>query len=435
MKRSILFLNCITALCLTMAGCGSRLGREISIDGVDVSGLPLEEARALVEADQGAKLEGYSLILALDGEVLTLTAADLGIRADVEDALSRASELKRWDQGRNLSVAWYPDEESLTRQVELVEDRYRIDPEDAVLQVDFDREEPFSCSPGETGRAVEGAWLKERIGRAVAAKEAARIPVKTQTLPAEVTLQELMEGRQLIASFETSFHDSPYNAKNRVFNIKKAAKLINGITLEPGENFDCNGVLGDRNEENGWREAPGIVNGAYEQEYGGGVCQVSSTLFNAVMMADLTITERHPHSWPMGYVKIGRDATISTGGKNFCFTNSSQNRIYLSAWVDDEEDSLRVSIYGTPLPGGQHIEVASEETGKLEEPKTEILLDETLPAGTEQEVKKARQGRTSKTYKSRYDQEGNLIETVVAYEDVYRTIDGVTYVSADIYYS
>ena len=74
MKRSILFLNCITALCLTMAGCGSRLGREISIDGVDVSGLPLEEARALVEADQGAKLEGYSLILALDGEVLTLTA-------------------------------------------------------------------------------------------------------------------------------------------------------------------------------------------------------------------------------------------------------------------------------------------------------------------------------------------------------------------------
>ena len=71
----------------------------------------------------------------------------------------------------------------------------------------------------------------------------------------------------------------------------------------------------------------------------------------------------------------------------------------------------------------------------MAEPETEILLDETLPAGTEQEVKKARQGRTSKTYKSRYDQEGNLIETVVAYEDVYRTIDGVTYVSADIYYS
>ena len=67
------------------------------------------------------------------------------------------------------------------------------------------------------------------------------------------------------------------------------------------------------------------------------------------MMADLSITERHPHSWPMSYVDIGRDATISTGGKNFCFVNSTGAPLTLSAWVDEDEQTVTDSIYGTPV--------------------------------------------------------------------------------------
>ncbi|MDD6888326.1 MAG: VanW family protein, partial [bacterium] len=226
----------------------------------------------------------------------------------------------------------------------------------------------------------------------------------------------------------------PQNAADRVFNIRKAAAAIDGVILAPDAAFDCNAVLGDRNEENGWRMAAGIRGGQYVQEYGGGVCQVSSTLFNAVMMADLPITERHPHSWPMSYVDIGRDATISTGGKNFCFVNSTGAPLTLSASVDGEGQTVTVALYGTPvLPDGQYITVSSERTGTLPALPDELLLDESLPYGTRVVEREGREGRTARTYKEYHAADGTLLRRELAYEDTYRSISARVYVSTDLY--
>ncbi len=137
----------------------------------------------------------------------------------------------------------------------------------------------------------------------------------------------------------------------------------------------------------------------------------------------------------MSYVGIGRDATISTGGKNFRFKNSTEAPIYLAAFASTNDMTVTVSIYGAPLPDGRTIKITSECTGTMPAPSALIQLDESLPAETRVVERESRQGKTSRTYKNYYDADGNLIDRVVAYEDVYRPIEGLTYVSADLYYS
>lgn len=124
---------------------------------------------------------------------------------------------------------------------------------------------------------------------------------------------------------------------NRVANIKKAVDMIDGQTLKPGELFSYNATVGNSNlPENGWLQAGVIVNGSLVEGYGGGICQVSSTLFNAVDKAGLTIVERHSHSLPIKYVPSGRDATVAYGILDFVFRNSLDHPVKIKAKVYDD---------------------------------------------------------------------------------------------------
>lgn len=145
---------------------------------------------------------------------------------------------------------------------------------------------------------MDAERLADQLKIAVLAERNASIEPYIDTIPAEYTAEHARADTQLITEFSTSFKSATYGKANRVFNIAKAAELIDGTTIAPGEEFDMNAILGPRNAENGWKEATGIRDAVYVQEYGGGVCQVSSTLYNAVLMADLRVTDRTHHSWP-----------------------------------------------------------------------------------------------------------------------------------------
>ena len=205
-------------------------------------------------------------------------------------------------------------------------------------------------------------------------------------------------------------------------------KLIDGTTIAPGEEFDMNAILGPRNAENGWKEATGIRDAVYVQEYGGGVCQVSSTLYNAVLMADLRVTDRTHHSWPLGYVDIGRDATISTGGPNFKFQNTQEVPITIGAQTDKEKKKITISVYGRPLADGVTIQISSKKVETLPEPETEVIVDESLAPGIQQVVREPRRGSVAVTYKEYYDANGNLLHKEQVTKDKYRSIKGITHV-------
>lgn len=213
-----------------------------------------------------------------------------------------------------------------------------------------------------------------------------------------------------------------------MFNIVKAASLIDGLVINPGETFSINAALGPRNGENGWKIATGIKYGTYVQEYGGGVCQVSSTLYNAALMADLEITERYHHSWPLGYIPVGRDATISTGGPDLLITNASPARIFIRAFTDEKEKTVTVRLYGRPLADGVTIRVTSKKTGTLEDLGMEVEVDPALAPGEEKIVRESRVGVSAETYKEYYAADGSLVRTELVSRDKYRSIKGLMYI-------
>ena len=412
----------------------ARFKNDITIDGLNVSGMTVAQARDELQKRASRRLSEEAVTFVLGSETERIPLSDLGVSYDVESALNAAARLRRRDSERALACAVLVDRSVLDARIERYLGKRELAPTDAIVSVDPTQPTPMTYRSEVNGISIDRDALLKSAYAAACGGLAATISVPYAVVPAGVTIATIMEAQSLVAQYQTSFASSSYGASNRVFNIKKAANAINGLVLEPGERFDCNAVLGDRTAQNGWKEAPGIRNGKYENEYGGGVCQVSSTLFNAVMMADLEITERHPHSWPMGYVDIGRDATISTGGKNFCFVNSSGAPLYLFMHVDEENKLLTVSIYGKPLPDGITIEIESEKTGTLESAGEVWMLDETLPFATRVVEREPRDGKTAVTYKVYRAADGSVIDREIVYRDTYRAIDGLVYVSTDLYY-
>ena len=302
--------------------------------------------------------------------------------------------------------------------------------QDAKIQYSDDPTEPITFVSEAAGQRIDEEALQEALATA---NMVSQITVDLQPVEASVTSEELKARYTLLSEFSTSFKGSTLGRKNRVNNMALAASRINGIVLEPGEEFSMNKTILDRTKENGYYLAPAIRNGTYEKEYGGGVCQVSSTLFNAVMMADLTVTERHHHSWPMHYVPIGRDATIATGYKDFKFVNSTEGELVIFAHLDKKAKKVTVRLYGIHSPDFDHIEIVSKRTGSLPAKGTKVRLDESLSAGSRVEERKERRGKTSVTYKDYYDAAGKLIRREKVYEDSYPSIEGLVYVAANLY--
>ena len=307
---------------------------------------------------------------------------------------------------------------------------YGTPAKDAQVQFSDDPLSPIAFVPEEEGQRVDENSLAQAL---VVSGSFTRINVDLLPIEANVSATDLKTRYALVSEFTTSFKGSTLGRKNRVNNMALAVSRINGVVLGPGEEFSMNETILDRTRENGYYLAPAIRNGTYEKEYGGGVCQVSSTLFNAVMMADLTVTERHHHSWPMTYVPIGRDATIATGYKDFRFINSTEGELVIFAHLDQKAKKITVQLYGIHSSDFDHIEIVSKRTGSLPAKGTKTLLDESLSAGSRVEERKERRGKTSVTYKMYYDVNGELIRQKTAYEDSYPSIEGLVYVSSDLY--
>lgn len=141
-----------------------------------------------------------------------------------------------------------------------------------------------------------------------------------------------------IASFTSTLYD---NEENRVFNITKACQSLNGVVIEPGQEFSFNDTIGPMGEENGYLKATGFDSqGKLIQVSAGGMCQVSSTLYNVALLANLEITERHPHSRRVYYVPADKDATVYYGSLDLKFINNTDEKIKITA----ENDSYSVTI-------------------------------------------------------------------------------------------
>jgi vancomycin resistance protein YoaR len=430
---------------LLLCGCSflssdrNSLGEKISIDGIDMSLMDINTARTELFKSQAKRRSEWKCAVTLDGKTVELTGNELPVLFNSDEVFDKAMGVQEWQfldaEQRAYKTVMSLDMKSVEVILERIKKELDVPFKNASSRYAPEADGKFEFKTHTFGKSVDVDKIADMINASMIAGEK-ELLIKAPYDPIKPVYTEEMArfDNTLISSFTTSFEHSPHNAKGRVFNINKAAGIIDGYILNPGEEFDMNAVLGPRTEETGWKQAPGIRYGKYEMEYGGGVCQVSSTLFNSVMMADLKVTERRPHSWPLTYIPIGRDATISTGGPNFKFINTTEAPILISTFVDNKKQTITMEIYGQPLKDGMTIKISSKRTGTIANPGEEIILDNTLSYGTRVEERESRAGRKSITYKEYYDKNGELIDRVIAYEDMYPPIKGLTYVSADIFY-
>ncbi len=175
-----------------------------------------------------------------------------------------------------------------------------------------------------------------------------------------VSGDELKDQYKEISSYET--HTTNVAVRNK--NVSLAADSINGTIVKPGEEFSYNGTVGKRTKEKGYGEAGAYLNGEVVQEIGGGVCQVSTTLYNAVFRAGLKSTERSSHTFAPSYVTPGLDATVSWGGPDYKFVNNSPYPIGIKAHYENR--AVKVSIFGIPiLPEGEEWDLIANKTATL----------------------------------------------------------------------
>ncbi len=189
----------------------------------------------------------------------------------------------------------------------------------------------------QSGKVLDVVSCQELI---MAAPPGAQLELPLLPISPRHSSQELASLTQVVGYYETWVSGSVH----RHNNIRLAAQGISNVLLWPGESFSFNQVVGPRSPERGYMPAPILISGARGTDFGGGVCQVASTLYNAAVNAGLTIEERHPHSKPVGYVPEGRDATVSYPDVDLRFTNSREEPIIIKAGVSGSR--LWVKIMG-----------------------------------------------------------------------------------------
>ena len=221
-----------------------------------------------------------------------------------------------------------------------------------------------------------------------------------------------------------STYTTRYDAGNvsRTTNLSIACSKLNGYVISPGEIFSYNKVLGKRTSENGYKEAAVYVAGGVENGLGGGICQISTTLYNAVVLANLGIEERHNHSYTTTYSEPGRDATVSYGVLDFKFKNTRKYPVKLEAYI--KSGVATVNVYGIKEDPEYNIKIIATTTATIPAPE-EKQEDPNLPEGTEKVITRGTSGARSVTYKYVYSQSGELISKTQLSADTYGTIKRV----------
>lgn len=253
---------------------------------------------------------------------------------------SRADELLRLGKTGNLLSDWITrwkaviygdvvgvvplyDRETLCTKVDELAVKYGQTPKEAMPVIKDDGTVEFI--EGVPYLVFDRPKLVEIVGNALVSEDtdAVEIPVTEEKMPM-LTKERLKNFNTVLGVYTTNFGESP----NRSRNIELAAEAIRGSVVDPGTVFSYNDATGERSPDKGYLEAPVIVNGKPQPGYGG-VCQVSTTLFNAVLLSGMEVTERSPHFSPASYVPIGQDATVSYGDLDFQFINNFKNPVYV----------------------------------------------------------------------------------------------------------
>lgn len=419
-----------------------RIHNGVYIDGIHVGGMTRDEAVAAVSNVPGGAGSAFDIGINVEGYTWAVSSNNVPLYRNIEEVVMQAYAVGRSTStsgvragaitplSQRLSavngvlktpVAFYTvttyDRDAVRAIADSIAEAINREPVNATVAAFDQATKKFTFNSDESGVYVDAdAIYNEVVSRLDSGVYSDTIYVEPQIHLADVTRADLMNSFGLVSSFTTKKTGNT----NRTTNIALSAEAINGTTVLPGETFSFNRATGERTAAKGYKPAAAIAGGETVDEIGGGVCQTSSTLFNAVARANLTITSRKPHAWPSDYVPKGEDATVNWPNLDFKFTNDTDWPIFIVAWCDKSAKTVTVEIYGKSLGDGVTIDLESEVVYKKDPPsETLYVYNPELDYGTEKQTIKARTGYRVDTYKVFY-QNGQEVSRELLHTSEYK---------------
>ena len=420
---------------------GKRFKAGVKLIGVDVSGMTPEEATGLVKNAAEKKLKTVAVTISSGENSWTLDSDAMGMGYDIAEALADGLNFGRgeddntvvitgagegefdakytWDRGKIISAL-----AAMSQSINTEATAAYAEP-----VTDWTQEERFIYHTGEEGITLNEEATADAIEKALGQGEfVCTVDATVNAVLPGGNIDDLKAATSFIASYTTKFsarRDDEVK-QNRKFNIQKAADIINGNTIQPGEEWSFNTVVGPRTYELGWKGANGISGGKeYTIQAGGGICQVSTTLYNALLCANMEIVDRRAHTIPSDYVPVGLDATVDTRGIDFVWKNNTDMPAYIFAKVEKVEGSssrntITVYVYGKPLPEGVTYQSRNEIIEERSRQDEAIYTnDASIPTGYQLERVQGHKYYVAEAYQDKYV-DGKLAESKLLYTDKYK---------------
>ena len=362
----------------------------VKIGSVDVSGMTGSDAKnAVTEYINSLKTATFTLTGAED-KTVEATAEDMGVTADVDSAVEKAQAV-----GKSGSlIRRYKETQDLKKSDVVIDMKLQVDKQKTAnllyangdslnvkaVNMGLKRENGvFTVIDGQDGQEVDYVQSVYAINDFLVEQwdgSNNTIQLVVNDVKPEGSEEELAKVKDVLGTFTTKF---PLNSAGRTQNVTRGCESINGSVVYPGEEFSADAAMRPYTEDNGYALAASYSNGTTVESFGGGICQVSTTLYNAVIRAELEVTARFNHSMTVGYVDLSADAAIAGDYKDFKFVNNSDAPIYIEGSCSG--GVLTFTVYGEETrPANRQVSFESETLETIN-PEVQYNVTSSQPVG------------------------------------------------------
>ena len=394
----------------------------VTVQDVNLGGMTKEEAKNKLSETFNDAIGKKKLPISIGDKQYELIYSDIIPKYDIDGTVEKAYNfgrdngnfkkymiIKNGESNKNtIPLDFSYNEEKLKEYEAKLQKEVTQTAKDASINVDGNN---ITVKPGIEGKTINldtlDQKLKENINGEVNSDN--KLTVDVETTKPKVTKEALSKIKGIMGTFSTNYSTS---APGRSNNIELATKALNGTIIMPGETFSFNDVVGPRTVERGYQEAGTYVGNKVEPGIGGGICQVSTTLYRAAMKANLRSVERTNHSMVVGYANPGLDATVSYGYLDYKFKNTYDFPIYVKGTTVGKV--VTYTIYGDPSAlNGKTYDMANEILETIP-PETKVVPDNTLPVGKEEKDGNGMTGYKVKSYQITYENGVEVKKDIVA---------------------
>lgn len=364
----------LSSMAVSQTDDPSRFPEGATIGGKNIGGKTVAEAQEIAQSALDESMASLEISVKFKDDTISLQGADFDTQNILDLVLPDMLATRRADK---FELPFVTDlSEAGRKKLDDAAQQCYAQAKDAEIASFDGNTGEFTFQDEQTGSRVDMAATLRSVRELLAQKHGGAIQAAFVETKPKITKQYLQENFKKLSTYSTTSS----NTANGNSNMALALSKVNGTILKPGEVFSYNTITGDSTDPaGGWLPAGALSGGVSVMSYGGGICQGSTTIYNAAMMAGMEVVERDCHSSPSGYCPIGLDATVDYGNIDFKFKNCLENPVYIASWMDGV--TLTVNFYGCFPEEWDNIEVGSEQTGSEGPRGVEFREDSSLAKG------------------------------------------------------